>query len=162
MAIANVPAFATSWWAWWHWISPVWRKDVAKSSGSHCYWVEREQGSWLALKMPGKNGFLSVLACLKWWRESVTDGDFIDWDTAVRDVAWAMQSLLAELVPSKYVLRPYLFILLNPFLSNRKRSLMDVNADGDDEIDADPDADADDEEPPAKKYVELSNPMVLY
>jgi len=115
MAVTNVSAFAESWWAWWHRLNPNWRKDAA-SKTVDCRWVERVSGSWLALRMPGRNGFLSVLACLKWWRESVEkEGDLKDWDMAVRDVGWAIRSLQSELSPSKYVLLFSLFALLTPY-----------------------------------------------
>jgi hypothetical protein len=97
MVITNVAAFTESWWGWWYWINPGWRKDAAKPGASGHHWVEMGQGSWSALKMPGRNGFLSVLACLKWWRESIKDGDFKEWGVAVHDVSWAIHSLLSEL-----------------------------------------------------------------
>ncbi|KAJ7818595.1 hypothetical protein B0H14DRAFT_2373081, partial [Mycena olivaceomarginata] len=62
--IPNIERFANEWAAWWQEINPAWRKVSIPMSRSVV-------GSWECLDLPGPNGFLNVLICLKWWRERV-------------------------------------------------------------------------------------------
>ncbi|KAF8169308.1 hypothetical protein K438DRAFT_1552107, partial [Mycena galopus ATCC 62051] len=57
--IKDVLAFAAEWAVWWEDINPPWRK------GSHP--MPKTDGDWTVMNLPGQNGFLNVLICLKWW-----------------------------------------------------------------------------------------------
>ncbi|KAJ7027249.1 hypothetical protein C8F04DRAFT_1189686 [Mycena alexandri] len=80
--ILDVKVFATQWLRWWGSINPKWRVGVDGS-------LKRvEEGAWEEMERPGANGFLSVLICLRWWKEAGGGGD---WTDAVEDVTWAME-----------------------------------------------------------------------
>ncbi|KAJ7481412.1 hypothetical protein B0H11DRAFT_1652549, partial [Mycena galericulata] len=51
------------------------------------------EGSWEGMRVPGQNGFLSVLIGLKWWREKAARAGGEEWKEAVRDVAWVLEQL---------------------------------------------------------------------
>jgi hypothetical protein len=44
------------------------------------------------MQVPGQNGFLNVLMCLKWWREKISD-ESEDWKDAVEDVMWVLEQM---------------------------------------------------------------------
>ncbi|KII83430.1 hypothetical protein PLICRDRAFT_84804, partial [Plicaturopsis crispa FD-325 SS-3] len=77
-----------SFWKWWTAINPPWRK---KDSDGR--FKQEGSGTWDALVAPGKNGFLSVLVCLKWWHTALAGGNTAGWDAALRDVAWVLASM---------------------------------------------------------------------
>ncbi|KAJ7486372.1 hypothetical protein B0H11DRAFT_1617509, partial [Mycena galericulata] len=79
-AIGEVKAFAKGWQNWWEEINPTWRLVEKRL-------IKETKGSLDGMRVPGKNGFLSVLIGLKWWREAegvATAG----WAGAVDDVTW--------------------------------------------------------------------------
>ncbi|KAJ7487246.1 hypothetical protein B0H11DRAFT_1615572, partial [Mycena galericulata] len=79
--IKDVDAFIKQWGTWWKAINPQWRLvDGVLSRGG--------EGSWEGMRVPGQNGFLSVLIGLKWWREKAARAGGEEWKEAVRDVAW--------------------------------------------------------------------------
>ncbi|KAJ7858431.1 hypothetical protein B0H13DRAFT_1901814 [Mycena leptocephala] len=85
--IADVEEFAEQWREWWRVLNPEWRVgDKGK--------MRREGGSdWGALKVPGVNGLLSVLMCLKWWKGVLAAGaGDSGWKDAVDDVTWVYSS----------------------------------------------------------------------
>ncbi|KAF8147455.1 hypothetical protein K438DRAFT_1506817, partial [Mycena galopus ATCC 62051] len=57
--IGKAEEMETQWWAWWTGINPSWRRREGVL-------VQVGEGSWDVLRCPRQNGFLSVLACLKW------------------------------------------------------------------------------------------------
>jgi hypothetical protein len=76
--------FAARWKDWWKVINPTWR--IAKDGT-----LKRDgEGSLDMMKVPGANGFLSVLVCLKWWKEGGGEGD---WADSVADVTWVLERL---------------------------------------------------------------------
>ncbi|KAJ6622034.1 hypothetical protein B0H10DRAFT_1651923, partial [Mycena sp. CBHHK59/15] len=75
-----VASFSAAWWKWWRDINPKWREV---NGGL----VKEGEGSWATLDVPGQNGFLNVIVCLKWWREEL-NGPSKDWEEAVADVTW--------------------------------------------------------------------------
>lgn len=83
--IGSLSAFATQWWAWWVELNPD-RRDMVVGGRL----TPGGRVSFDSVKKPGKNGLLSVLACLMWWRDTVGSGDVMDWENAVRDVYWVM------------------------------------------------------------------------
>ncbi|TDL23122.1 hypothetical protein BD410DRAFT_686583, partial [Rickenella mellea] len=89
--IGNIASFAKGWWLWWAALQPAWR--TFSSDGRPCIAGE---GSWEALRKPGRNGLLSVLATLVWWRKELGEDATPDWEGAVFDVEWAMHGLSKE------------------------------------------------------------------
>ncbi|KAJ6455548.1 hypothetical protein C8R47DRAFT_996725, partial [Mycena vitilis] len=82
-AIEDATAFGEEWWGWWIDINPSWRKTVLP--------MGRVDGSWTYIDYPGQNGFLNVLMCLKWWRD--TAGATGRWIEGVKDVVWVLQKM---------------------------------------------------------------------
>jgi hypothetical protein len=82
--IKNVETFAKEWAAWWQDINPAWRKTSLP--------MEKKDGPWAFMDLPGPNGFLNVLICLKWWRERL-QGDSEEWKEAVNDVTWVLERM---------------------------------------------------------------------
>ncbi|KAJ6517935.1 hypothetical protein C8R47DRAFT_933869, partial [Mycena vitilis] len=85
--VDDVISFSVAWWKWWVAINPPWRQTddgrrLKKEGG----------GEWGAAAQTGPNGFLSVLVCLRWWRDAVR-GDEKEWKEAVEDVVWALREI---------------------------------------------------------------------
>jgi hypothetical protein len=78
------------WWAWWKGINP----------GGRLRGGELQQdgdGSWLVLRCPGQNGFLNIIACLRWWfasMETPSEG----WRRVVLDVKWVLGKMIEAYV----------------------------------------------------------------
>ncbi|KAJ7753864.1 hypothetical protein B0H16DRAFT_1316731, partial [Mycena metata] len=88
--IKNIDSFVKDFQGWWVEINPAWRKakvPMEKKTG----------GPWTSIDIPGPNGFLNVLMCLKWWREAMDD-ESEEWREAVEDVEWVLKAL------NKYVI----------------------------------------------------------
>ncbi|KAJ7434688.1 hypothetical protein B0H11DRAFT_1628864, partial [Mycena galericulata] len=78
--IEDVGKFGKKWNGWWRELNPTWR---VKADGSLS---KEEGGSWDNMRAPGANRFLSVIVCLKWWKEA--GGAPKKWEEAVADVTW--------------------------------------------------------------------------
>ncbi|KAJ7071709.1 hypothetical protein B0H15DRAFT_957613 [Mycena belliarum] len=89
--INDVGAFAVEWGGWWRAVNPGWR---CTGSGAM---ICAEGKNWEVLRgVTGINGLLSVLMCLKWWRETLDNGEGVEvWAAAVEDVTWVLQQLLS-------------------------------------------------------------------
>ncbi|KAJ3710117.1 hypothetical protein C8R42DRAFT_550818, partial [Lentinula raphanica] len=64
---SQIDAFAERMWSWWVHLQPEWRKlgkDLRPVP------VEHFGDDWMTLDIHGINGWLSLLAGLKWWGES--------------------------------------------------------------------------------------------
>ena len=97
-------------WEWWMAINPSWRAIDSE----HHLQIGGE-GTWEELCCPGVNGFLSVLACLKWWK--LASSETGEWEHAVNEVTWVISEMLSSF---KWVLQ----LLLNAALTiSRKRHL---------------------------------------
>ncbi|KAJ6489541.1 hypothetical protein C8R47DRAFT_938705, partial [Mycena vitilis] len=87
--IANAAQFGREFVTWWVDINPVWRtKDLPMGRFT--------DGSWDVLDVPGRNGMLNVLMCLKWWAEKLGAEEAVksgEWIEAVTDVAWVIDRL---------------------------------------------------------------------
>jgi hypothetical protein len=71
-------------------INPAWRNEQRP--------MKREGGSsWSTLDIPGQNGFLNLLMCLKWWRDAM-EVPSPDWEEAVDDVTWVLQQMTEYVV----------------------------------------------------------------
>ncbi|KAJ6480747.1 hypothetical protein C8R47DRAFT_1218593 [Mycena vitilis] len=85
--IKNIGEFVEKVQNWWKKINPAWRlKDGRLTKAT--------EGSWAEMRKPGPNGFLGVLACLKWWREE--KGSTREWVDALEDVTWVLRTLLMD------------------------------------------------------------------
>jgi hypothetical protein len=88
--IPDVGEFTDQWRDWWRALNPEWR-------GGDGGEMRREDGrEWDVLKVPGVNGLLSVLMCLRWWKGELAGADDKGWKEAVADVTWVLQQLLAD------------------------------------------------------------------
>ncbi|KAK7045901.1 SERTA domain-containing protein 3 [Paramarasmius palmivorus] len=77
---------------WWNSMMPGWR---TRSADGH--WERSGEGDWGALRCPGQNGLLSIMACLRWWlikdsKASVREADS-SWQALFADVCWVMEEL---------------------------------------------------------------------
>lgn len=90
--IRDVERFANEWAKWWQEINPAWRKVSLPMSRSR-------DGPWVGLDLPGANGFLNVLICLKWWREQV-ETESKEWKEAVEDVTWVLRQMNGTPTPA--------------------------------------------------------------
>ena len=72
-------------------MQPEWRRESwppdTSEIGSEEDWSKLDQG--------GPGGIFLVLICLRWWwgQASVKGKDFKDFDAAVKDVAWVLETL---------------------------------------------------------------------
>jgi hypothetical protein len=84
---SDLEQFIDDWWKWWVYINPDWRvvgeRQRLQIGGD---------GNWDVMRYPGVNGFLSIVAALKWWRE-VSSEETDEWRKAVGDVIWAISSM---------------------------------------------------------------------
>ncbi|KAJ7049142.1 hypothetical protein C8F01DRAFT_994425 [Mycena amicta] len=86
--ISNAARFGAQWEDWWRSINPDWRRDGQKLR-------KTGDGDWTELDVPGKNGFFSVLICLKWWHLAARGRPGAEWRGWVEDVTWVLQKLTA-------------------------------------------------------------------
>ncbi|KAL0958882.1 hypothetical protein HGRIS_014198 [Hohenbuehelia grisea] len=92
-------------WRWWKVLQPAWRQ-VQDIEGPLTVQHREGNGDWSCLRVPGQNGFLSVVVVLTWWGSTVSctiDHDIIDrdqcdevvsWNEAVADVTWVMRKMV--------------------------------------------------------------------
>ncbi|KAE9384172.1 hypothetical protein BT96DRAFT_842675 [Gymnopus androsaceus JB14] len=75
---------------WWDALQPEWRKQGEKYNRANGH-------DWGSLNANGRNGLLSALACMLWWRkvEKGTKKDSVDWVELVSDVTVVLQELAA-------------------------------------------------------------------
>lgn len=82
-AIADYKAFASGFEAWWRALQPEWRRSADGA-------LLRGKGDFVAVRVTGVNGLLSVLAALFFW--GAASGIQRDsWLEAVEDVAWVLE-----------------------------------------------------------------------
>ncbi|KAJ7019716.1 hypothetical protein C8F04DRAFT_875880, partial [Mycena alexandri] len=84
-AITNLESFIKAFKSWWVDINPPWRKTSLPM-------VKNAGGPWTSMDIPGPNGFLNVLMCLKWWRGAM-DEESEEWKEALEDVKWVLESM---------------------------------------------------------------------
>lgn len=87
--ITNFDEVAAKFKAWWQSLQPDWR---VTDDGA----LARGEGSWDALRRPGVNGLLSVMAALFFWAYSVGEenANTAALELAIEDVSWALQELV--------------------------------------------------------------------
>ncbi|KAK7022740.1 SERTA domain-containing protein 3 [Paramarasmius palmivorus] len=80
------------WWVWWSKVvNPRWRPksdDMVMPGG---------QGSWEAVRIPGKDGFILALVALRWWCDLLDrpEQDLL-WVSTVKAVFWTLEELLKD------------------------------------------------------------------
>jgi hypothetical protein len=72
---------------WWQKINPPWRVANGKL-------LKNRDGDWSAVDIPGKNGFLNVLICLKWWHDAARGKPGREWTEMVKDVGDVLEQIL--------------------------------------------------------------------
>jgi predicted phosphohydrolase len=82
--IKDIEVFAKEWSRWWEDINPEWRKVSSP--------MEKKDGAWAAMDVPGPNGFLNVLVCLLWWRQRLEE-ESQGWRDAMEDVTWVLKKM---------------------------------------------------------------------
>ncbi|KAK7014804.1 SERTA domain-containing protein 3 [Paramarasmius palmivorus] len=88
----SVDTLGHEWWVWWSKVvNPRWRpraEDMIMPGG---------QGSWEAVRIPGKDGFILVLVALRWWCDLLDhpDQDLL-WVSTIKAVYWTLEELLKD------------------------------------------------------------------
>ncbi|KAK7019706.1 SERTA domain-containing protein 3 [Paramarasmius palmivorus] len=80
---------AKEWWVWWsRVVNPRWRpraEDMVMPGGN---------GSWEAVRMPGKDGFVLLLVSLRWWCDLLDrPGADCLWLATLKSVYWTLEEL---------------------------------------------------------------------
>ncbi|KAJ3779031.1 hypothetical protein FB446DRAFT_630977, partial [Lentinula raphanica] len=85
--------FIDQFWSWWTSMQPGWRPLDAGNKPAP---ITSYGSDWKVLSVCGKNGWLSVLACLKWWGLHVANvGDGKDrWLEALTDVLQMLRGVV--------------------------------------------------------------------
>ncbi|KAJ3925252.1 MAG: hypothetical protein NXY57DRAFT_907311, partial [Lentinula lateritia] len=85
------PAFGDSVWLWWVSLQPHWR---ALDSNGVPAAFEEFGDDWSTLNKHGRNGWLGLLACVKWWGQGFDpDGDKKRWHELVADMVKMLNGL---------------------------------------------------------------------
>ncbi|KAJ6503452.1 hypothetical protein C8R47DRAFT_1250442, partial [Mycena vitilis] len=82
--IKNLENFVREFQAWWMALNPAWRIEDG-------HLIQEVKGSFDTLRVPGVNGFYSLLIVLKWWWEE--DGPTDAWVTSFQDVTYVLSAL---------------------------------------------------------------------
>ena len=86
--IVDEAVYASQWRLWWAGLQPSRRsRDV---NGN---FLSMGSAEWDLLKVPGKNGVLTLLVSLSWWCDISTAVTERDRKAAVSDVAWVLGSM---------------------------------------------------------------------
>ncbi|KAJ6448528.1 hypothetical protein C8R45DRAFT_762444, partial [Mycena sanguinolenta] len=84
----STATFPSTWRAWWAAINPGWRR----SEGELAHKANRD---FKVLECLGINGFLNVIACLKWWHMALSmEESAAEWQDAVGDVRWVLEQMI--------------------------------------------------------------------
>jgi hypothetical protein len=78
--------FADQFWKWWISLNEPARTRL--STGRLLPGAQGESIQMDHLRVPGKNGWLTILFSLLVWKEWLGNGNTNDWDAAVADVRW--------------------------------------------------------------------------
>ncbi|KAE9389133.1 hypothetical protein BT96DRAFT_740331, partial [Gymnopus androsaceus JB14] len=72
---------------WWKLLNPTWRQ--ACPSGE---FLQSGEGDWGVLDVSGRNGLLSVLACMRWWHDLGAEdmNSNPQWIYISKDVSWVV------------------------------------------------------------------------
>ncbi|KAJ6481582.1 hypothetical protein C8R47DRAFT_937339, partial [Mycena vitilis] len=84
--LGDIDEFGRTWWGWWIDINPTVR-------GQQQPLQRKEIKDWEGMDICGQNGFLNVLATLKWWRDAL-ETESSEWKAGVDDVTWVIQEML--------------------------------------------------------------------
>nr|GAT61383.1 predicted protein [Mycena chlorophos] len=83
--ISNASAFGEQLVVWWRDVNPVWRRTPDGS-------LNKAEGDYSELDVPGPNGFLMVLIGLKWWADR-GGSTGREWTALVEEVDWCIAQL---------------------------------------------------------------------
>lgn len=86
-AIANPADFAQAFTAWWTSLQPEWRQSPGTL-------LLKTSGNLDAIRKPGTNGLLSVIAALFFWGFACRSNGRGDWLEAVDEVGWTLRQLV--------------------------------------------------------------------
>lgn len=89
---ADADEFGTELIEWWKSLNPSWRE-----SNEDGEFIQEGSGEWDDLLVKGRNGLLTILACLLWWydlEEGFGDDTRDAWDAMVADVLFVIDSLI--------------------------------------------------------------------
>jgi hypothetical protein len=87
--IDNDKAFEILWWNWWNTLQPDWRKYDADRYPKH-----EKARDFYSYSCAGKNGLLSPIAALCWWRLAVGNNGVVDgWFCAVKEVVYILKHI---------------------------------------------------------------------
>ncbi|KAE9391052.1 hypothetical protein BT96DRAFT_832549 [Gymnopus androsaceus JB14] len=75
---------------WWKTFNPSWHQTSFTGE-----FLQSGEGDWGILDMSGRNGLLSVIACMNWWLDLELDEDS-QWLSLLKDVQWVLECLLKE------------------------------------------------------------------
>lgn len=92
--VKNCEDFAKKWFAWWDALNPDWRVRSGgrlKPGGT---------GDLVSMCVPGKNGFLNIIAVLSALR-ALVEAD--EWQATVEDVVWVIQKARVQKIQHRYV-----------------------------------------------------------
>lgn len=78
---------------WWASLQPSWR-DLG--AGNRLSQISVMGDDWKSLNVPGKNGWLSIMACLKWWGVYAAEKEKAQWVEVVEDVLMMLNGLIAH------------------------------------------------------------------
>ncbi|KAJ3933171.1 MAG: hypothetical protein NXY57DRAFT_892665, partial [Lentinula lateritia] len=99
--VTLVQRFSESVWRWWCSLQPPWRHCSVNNRPGPLFTFGIE---WQSLNKSGRNGWMLLITCLKWWREgldSLSEEDKqeleIDWYLAVDDIFRMLQGLVRHL-----------------------------------------------------------------
>ncbi|KAJ3895969.1 hypothetical protein GG344DRAFT_22218, partial [Lentinula edodes] len=96
---ALVYRFGENVWTWWCSLQPPWRPcSITNNRPTPLLILGTE---WHSLNTGGKNGWMLIITCLKWWREgldSILEAEKrdleTDWYVAVEDISRMLQGLV--------------------------------------------------------------------
>ncbi|KAJ7053257.1 hypothetical protein C8F01DRAFT_943388, partial [Mycena amicta] len=84
--ISNASAFGQVVVQWWYDVNPEWRRQSK-------WTLLKQAGDYRSLEVPGPNGFLNILICLKWWADASPGRAGAKWDAAVDEIAWTLHQM---------------------------------------------------------------------
>lgn len=90
---ATMEDFVDTFMKWWASLQPSWR---SLGVGNKLSQISVYGNYWKSLNVPGKNGWLSIMACLKWWGVYVAEKEKAQWAEVVEDVLMMLNGLITH------------------------------------------------------------------
>ena len=99
---SKIPGFGKRVWNWWYSLQPKWRGKISKSK--QLLSVDQFGDDFGKLDCSGPNGWFAILACLRWWGNSISraektirDNLAVDWRKMVDDVSMMLKGYVSSL-----------------------------------------------------------------